>query len=136
MTPLHQSRDLASRVAERLRLYAQPQRLMILSLLLEGEQSVGAIEAATGVGQPALSQQLAELRHAGLLASRRAARQVYYRLADPTVEARARALQTLFIDESPVIKRAGRAAAQAGKVQGEPGRKEPAGAATFAQILR
>jgi DNA-binding transcriptional ArsR family regulator len=109
---------------------------MILSLLLEGEQSVGAIEAATGVGQPALSQQLAELRHAGLLASRRAARQVYYRLADPTVEARARALQTLFIDESPVIKPAGRTAAQAGKTRGRPERKEPAGAATFAQILR
>ena len=73
MTPLHQSRDMAGLVAERVRLYAQPQRLMILSFLLEGEQSVGAIDVATGVGQPALSQQLAELRHAGLLASRRAA---------------------------------------------------------------
>ena len=74
MTALHQSRDVASGVADRLRLYAQPQRLMILSFLLGGEQSVGAIDAATGVGQPALSQQLAELRHAGLLTSRRAAR--------------------------------------------------------------
>ena len=47
MTPLHQSRDMAGLVAERVRLYAQPQRLMILSFLLGGEQSVGAIDAAT-----------------------------------------------------------------------------------------
>ena len=136
MSPLHQSRDRASQVAERIRLYAQPQRLMILSFLLEGEQSVGAIDAATGVGQPALSQQLAELRHAGLLASRRAARQVYYRLADPTVEARARAIETLFSDETSIIRSERQVLAQAGKAQAVPKRKEPAGAATFAQILR
>jgi len=136
MTPLHQSRDQASRVAERIRLYAQPQRLMILSYLLEGEKSVGSIDAATGVGQPALSQQLAELRHAGLLASRRAARQVYYRLANPVVEARARAIENLFVDDSPKIVREGRVVGQAKRTQAEPERKEPAGAASFAQILR
>lgn len=136
MTPLYQSRELAGRVAERIRLYAQPQRLMILSLLLKGEQSVGAIEAGTGVGQPALSQQLAELRRAGLLASRRVARQVYYRLADASIEARARAIETLFIDDPAAIKPAGRTGVQAEKTQGSPERKEPAGAATFAQILR
>ena len=136
MIPLHQSRDRANLVAERIRHYAQPQRLMILSLLLEGEQSVGAIDDATGVGQPALSQQLAELRHAGLLASRRAARQVYYRLANSTVEARAKAIETLFCDDLPVMKFAGRIVAQAENAQAEPERKERAGAATFAQILR
>lgn len=136
MTPLHQSRDMASLVAERLRIYAQPQRLMILSFLLDGEQSVGAIDAATGIGQPALSQQLAELRHAGLLASRRAARQVYYRLADAAVAAQARAIETLFIQEISIESNEAQAVAQSRKAQAEPGRKEPAGAATFAQILR
>jgi|694.fasta_scaffold140166_2 DNA-binding transcriptional ArsR family regulator len=140
MTALHQSRDIASGVADRLRLYAQPQRLMILSFLLGGEQSVGAIDAATGVGQPALSQQLAELRHAGLLTSRRAARQVYYRLADAGVESCVRAIETLFIEtpkqtatnapaRSQVIARAIAPAAS-------PKPPDHAGAASFAQILR
>jgi DNA-binding transcriptional ArsR family regulator len=136
VTPLHQSRDIAGLVAERVRLYAQPQRLMILSLLLNGEQSVSAIDAATGVGQPALSQQLAELRHAGLLTSRRAARQVYYCLANASVAARVEAIETLFADESP----AGRdEASMVARLVDPPGASRPRerdGAATFAQILR
>ena len=136
MTPLHQSRDRAGLVVERMRLYAQPQRLMILSFLLSGEQSVSAIDAATGVGQPALSQQLAELRHAGLLTARRVARQVYYRLADASVEARARAIETIFNEEPD--GRAGRTPAVTRDVSptGEEKPKSPAGAAAFAQILR
>jgi DNA-binding transcriptional ArsR family regulator len=136
MTPLHLSREGADRVAERIRHYAQPQRLMILSCLLDGEKSVGAIDAATGVGQPALSQQLAELRHAGLLISRRAARQVYYRLADASVEARARAIETLFNDETPRKQNESPKRAPVSPKAGEPGRKTRSGAATFAQILR
>ncbi len=136
MTPLHSSRDRADRVAERIRHYAQPQRLMILSCLLDGEKSVGAIDAATGVGQPALSQQLAELRHAGLLTSRRAARQVYYRLTDASVEARARAIEALFNDESSRNQNEAPRTSRVGPEAGEPGRKARAGAATFAQILR
>lgn len=142
MTTLHHSRDNATLVADRLRLYAQPQRLMILSFLLDGEKSVGAIDAATGVGQPALSQQLAELRHAGLLTSRRAARQVYYRLADAGVENRVRAIETLFVDPPDW---SGGDTSSRSRVATPPftpktGRPEkPAdhsGAAGFAQILR
>ena len=55
-------RSDADAIAEQLRIFAQPQRLMILAELLGGERSVGEIEAATAIGQPALSQQLAELR--------------------------------------------------------------------------
>ena len=137
MTPLHQSRDMAGLVAERVRLYAQPQRLMILSFLLGGEQSVGAIDAATGVGQPALSQQLAELRHAGLLTSRRAARQVYYSLADASVTARVKAIETLFADEAPASRDEASAVISLGfEPPREPRPRERDGAATFAQILR
>lgn len=140
MTTLHRSRDIASGVADRLRLYAQPQRLMILSFLLGGEQSVGAIDAATGVGQPALSQQLAELRHAGLLTSRRAARQVYYRLADAGVESCMRAIETLFVEapqrtatDAPARSQV---IAQAIAPAASPKPPDHAGAASFAQILR
>lgn len=81
MKPLYTSRPAADAAAERLRIYAQPQRLMILSFLATGEHTVSEIEAATGITQPALSQQLAELRRADVVAARREAKSVYYRLA-------------------------------------------------------
>ena len=55
MRALWQSREQADFAADRLRKFAQPQRLMILSLLREGEKSVTEIDAATGIGHPALS---------------------------------------------------------------------------------
>lgn len=76
------SRNSATEAAERLRTFAQPQRLMILSALIDRELAVGTIDAETAIGQPALSQQLAELRRAGLVTTRRSAKQVLYRLAD------------------------------------------------------
>lgn len=97
MTPLHAARERAEEAAEKLRIYAQPQRLMILSLLLEqGEQSVSMIDEATGIGQPALSQQLAELRKASLVTTRRQARQVYYSIADSGTELCVRGIEAVF----------------------------------------
>lgn len=80
------TREEADRAVEKLRIYSQPQRLMILSHLQLGELTVGEIEAATGIAQPALSQQLAELRRADLVATRRASKQVFYRLTDATAD--------------------------------------------------
>lgn len=68
--------------AELFRVLGHETRLRLLLLLVDGEVSVGALDSVSGVGQPALSQQLAVLRKAGLVATRRAAKQVYYRV-DP-----------------------------------------------------
>lgn len=87
-------RGQADAMVEQLKTLAQPQRLMILSAILGGERSVGEIEAATGIGQPALSQQLAELRRADLVTPRREARQIFYSVADEAVGHRVR---TLFV---------------------------------------
>jgi DNA-binding transcriptional ArsR family regulator len=81
-------RDQADKMVEQLKTLAQPQRLMILATLLGGERAVGEIEVATGIGQPALSQQLAELRRADLVATRREARQIFYSIASEVVEDR------------------------------------------------
>jgi len=86
MTAFHENREVASLAAEKLKVFAQPLRLMILSCLLRGERNVGEIADSTGIGQPALSQQLAELRRANLVRTRREAKQVWYALADPGVE--------------------------------------------------
>lgn len=72
----------AAAAAERLRTLANPTRLRIALHLLDGERAVGEIEAALDLRQPGLSQQLAELRDAGLVTSRRDGKAVFYRLAD------------------------------------------------------
>jgi DNA-binding transcriptional ArsR family regulator len=46
-------------------------RLMIACVLLDGERSVGDLEAEPGLRQPSLSQQLAELRDSGIVEARR-----------------------------------------------------------------
>ncbi|RUP08626.1 metalloregulator ArsR/SmtB family transcription factor [Hyphomicrobium sp.] len=96
MSALFQSRELADAAAEKIRVFAQPQRLMILSYLFGGERGVAEIERATGIGQPTLSQQLAELRRADLVVTRREAKLVYYRLASDNVILCVRTLEAMF----------------------------------------
>ena len=93
---LYASRTSADAAAERLKTYAQPQRLMILSRLLDGEQTVSELDAATGIGQPALSQQLAELRRAEIVMTRRESKQVFYRIANDNVLICVKAIEAMF----------------------------------------
>ncbi|MEX6508431.1 ArsR/SmtB family transcription factor [Jiella sp. M17.18] len=65
---------------------SHPARLAIVCHLAIGERSVGELEAELGLAQPSLSQQLTELRKAGLITPRRQAKQVFYRLTDERVE--------------------------------------------------
>lgn len=69
---------------------------MILSCLLRGERSVGEIANMTGIGQPALSQQLAELRRADLVRGRKEAKQVWYMLADENVMSYVSNIEAMF----------------------------------------
>jgi len=79
-------RDLESHAgiaARMLRALANERRLAILCELVDDERSVGDLVAAVGLQQSALSQHLAKLRAAGIVATRREAQTIYYRLADP-----------------------------------------------------
>lgn len=96
MSAIYEDRALADKAVEKLRVYAQPQRLMILSCLLRGERTVSEIEAATAIAQPALSQQLAELRRGELVRTRREAKQVYYDLSDEQVALCVRSMEAIF----------------------------------------
>lgn len=96
MSAFYESRELAEQAVEKLRSFAQPQRLMILSCLLDGERQVAEIEKATGIQQPALSQQLAELRRADLVRTRRQSKLVFYRLADEQVAQCVRTMEAMF----------------------------------------
>jgi DNA-binding transcriptional ArsR family regulator len=128
---LYGSRPAADAAAERLKIYAQPQRLMILSRLLDGESTVSEIDEATGIGQPALSQQLAELRRADVVKTRREARQVYYRLADENVATCVRGIEAMFGGQPSAVDALRASFTPVRPDQTPP---PPAGAAAFARL--
>jgi DNA-binding transcriptional ArsR family regulator len=68
--------------AEILRALADPTRRAVFELLARREMSVSELKAGFSVSQPAISQHLAALRGAGLVAERREGRFAYYR-AEP-----------------------------------------------------
>ncbi len=132
MTAIFESRDQADAATEKLKIYAQPQRLMILSYLLRGENTVSEIDAATGIGQPALSQQLATLRRSEVVTTRREGKQIWYDLANDSAKLCVRTMEALLIDQ-PDPQRVTEAATQTELIKEAP-LTDP-GAAGFAKIL-
>ena len=86
MLSLAELRDRAEQVSAHLALLSNASRLLILCHLLDGERTVGALQAELEIGQSALSQHLAKLREAGLVATRREAQTIHYRIADPRLK--------------------------------------------------
>jgi len=128
MSAIYEDRDVAAGIADKLRVFAQPQRLMILSCLLRGERTVGEIGEVTGITQPALSQQLAELRRAELVSTRKEAKQVWYSLADDGVTTCVHTMELIFCGAEPIA------------VQPQPAARAPArpsliGVAAFAKVV-
>jgi ArsR family transcriptional regulator len=74
---MHQAAEDACRLMKAL---ANPDRLMLLCQLSQGEMSVGELEAALGIHQPTLSQQLTVLRDEALVETRREGKYIYYRV--------------------------------------------------------
>jgi DNA-binding transcriptional ArsR family regulator len=68
--------------AQLFRALAHPVRLRILDILAHQEACVCHLTAVLSQRQPYVSQQLATLREAGLVADRREGTLIYYRLAD------------------------------------------------------
>lgn len=134
MSALHRDRAAAEAAADLLKVYAQPQRLMILSLLLEGERTVSEIDAATAIGQPALSQQLAELRRKELVRTRRQGTQIFYALADAKTELCVTCMQAMLGGDAQSALRL-QAAQQPVPVVPQASAPSPAGTARFARII-
>jgi DNA-binding transcriptional ArsR family regulator len=72
-------------IAKRFKALGEPARLALLAELHGGERTVSELVEATKRSQPNVSQHLASLAHAGLVAARREGNRVYYRVADPYV---------------------------------------------------
>ena len=74
-----------ARAASVARALADPKRLCVVERLARGEQSVSELSREVGCQVPNMSQHLAVLRSAGLVASRREGSTVFYRLVDDRV---------------------------------------------------
>lgn len=84
---LNELSSRAGEVASMLDVIANERRLLVLcKLMSEGEATVGSLAKAVGLSQSALSQHLAKMREQGLLATRRDAQTIWYRIADPRLE--------------------------------------------------
>lgn len=84
--------EAAAEAARLLKTLSNPDRLMLLCRLGQGEASVGELEADLGIRQPTLSQQLTVLREEALVETRREGKYIFYRVASPRALAVLKAL--------------------------------------------
>jgi len=77
------------------RALSDPKRLCVLETLAQGERSVSDLSRDVGCQVPNMSQHLAVLRSAGLVAARREGSTVFYRLTDSRVLDAYRMLQDI-----------------------------------------
>ncbi len=78
--------DMQAAAAEACRLMkvlSNPDRLLILCQLSQGEHRVGELEELLGIVQPTLSQQLTVLREEALVSTRRDGKHIHYLLDSP-----------------------------------------------------
>lgn len=90
---LDQMRAAAGRACSLMKTLANPDRLMILCQLSQGEKRVGELEASLGIVQPTLSQQLGVLRDEQLVSTRREGKHIHYSLSSAQALA---VMQTLY----------------------------------------
>lgn len=80
LATLRQSAGSACRLLKTL---SNPDRLLLLCQLSQGEKTVGELESLVGIGQPTLSQQLGVLREEGLVSTRREGKHIHYTVTSP-----------------------------------------------------
>lgn len=71
----------AVRACALLKTLSNPDRLLLLCQLTQGEFCVSELESMSGIQQPTLSQQLSVLREETLVNTRREGKRIYYSLA-------------------------------------------------------
>ena len=80
-------RTAANKACSLMRVMSNPDRLMLLCQLAQGERRVGELEELLDIQQPTLSQQLAVLRDEALVETRREGKQIFYRITSDTAMA-------------------------------------------------
>lgn len=93
---LNAMRDSADKASNLLKALANPDRLLLLCQLSQGELCVSDLEARVGLQQPSLSQQLTVLRQQQLVNTRREGKQIFYSIASTEALAVMQLLYTLY----------------------------------------
>lgn len=78
-------KETLEQIAELFKAFADPTRVHILSLLVEGESCVGDIAQGVALSQSAVSHQLRILKQMHLIKFRREGKNILYSLADDHV---------------------------------------------------
>ncbi len=87
----------AAKAAALLRAVGNEHRLLVLCLLIKhDEMTAGALHEHVPLSQSAFSQHLARMREEGLIAFRREAQTLYYRIDNPDVKTLIATLKTIF----------------------------------------
>lgn len=86
----------AGEVASLLKMLSNRNRLLVLCALVTRDHTAGELETLTGLSQPAISQHLAKLRHADIVATRRDAQRIIYSLREPNVRAVIETLHSIY----------------------------------------
>ena len=80
---LEKMRTSADKACRLMKVLSNPDRMMLLCQLAQGEKRVGELEEILGIVQPTLSQQLTVLRDEELVVTRREGKNIYYQIASP-----------------------------------------------------
>jgi len=99
--------DFFEQKAELLSMMANAQRLRMLTVISDGEISVGPLATKVGLSQSALSQHLAKLRAAGMVSTRREAQTVFYSIESEHVAIVLTMLSNIFRAEEAALRVAG-----------------------------
>jgi ArsR family transcriptional regulator len=100
MKPKQMDLDAMRQAAEKarglLKVLSNPDRLLLLCQLTQGEQCVSDLESALDIHQPTLSQQLGVLRDEQLVHTRRDGKQIFYSIASKEAQAVMQALYDVY----------------------------------------
>lgn len=83
--PRRLSPEILELIAERFRVLAEPARLLILNVLLDGERSVSELVDETGLNQANVSKHLGLLRSSGYVDRRKEGLYAFYSVSDDSV---------------------------------------------------
>ena len=97
---LEKMKTSATQACRLMKVLSNPDRLMLLCQLSQGEKRVGELEEILGIAQPTLSQQLTVLREEELVTTRRDGKRIYYQIASPQALAVMQVLYAQFCSEN------------------------------------
>lgn len=94
----------AGRASGLLKVLSNPDRILLLCQMTQGEFSVSELESLTGIKQPTLSQQLTVLREEQLVSTRREGKQIFYSIASSDALAVLQVLYQLYCPKDSEVQ--------------------------------